>query len=391
MNRSNDGSDAGGATVLETDSSALGVSVIESDSLGGFRHGLVARLHNRQVQRMLVNIAAIFGIGIYVQVAAGQFFTVRIIENISVAIAVIAIIACAETLVMIAGAIDISVAGTVVMAGIIGGLCVEHGMPIWLAVIVCTLFGALVGLFNSALVVVIGVTSLIATIGTLYVTQGIANLLTNGIPVAGLPPTFSNLGNGFIGSVPNSAVIILIAVGFFLGLQRFTVFGRYVTAAGSNAQSAFLNGINVRLTLTGCFVLCGATSGFAGMVYASRVGTPVPAVDNDLLFQVIVACVVGGTSLFGGEGSVFGTFLAAVLIGVLYTALDLLGVSTFWQYIALGILLVLAVGLDVGLRHDTVVNLRRRLLLLLSNVRGAGPPAAEATAPISQRDVAGRK
>jgi ribose/xylose/arabinose/galactoside ABC-type transport system permease subunit len=314
------------------------------------------------VQRILVNIVGLLALVIYVQARTGLFMTTRNLENLSVEIVVITVCACAMTLVMVAGAIDVSVPGVVALSGVIAALLNAHGMPLWASFAIATACGAGVGLINSTLVLVVGVTSLIATIGTLYVSEGVGELITNGNTVAGTSENFSTLGNGFTAGIPNAVPIIVATVAVFVGIQRWTVLGRHVVAAGSNQQGAYLNGVSVKRVIATCFVLSGAAAGFGGVIYASRVGTAVPQIDNDLLFQVIVACVVGGTSLFGGEGSVFGTFVACVLIGAVNNSLDILGVSTFWQDIALGILLVAAVGLDVGLRQDGVMRLRARLL-----------------------------
>jgi len=321
-------------------------------------------LLDRDVQRLLVNIALILLIGAVAHVlGGGKFFTIRNLNALVVQISVVTIIACAMTLVMVAGSIDISVPGTVVLSGVIAGLLiVDAGFPMWLAFLVATLSGVVVGLVNSFLVINVGITSLIATIGTLYVTQGIANLLTNGLPIIGLPLDFSDVGSGYIAGIPIPLPIVVAVVVLFVAIQKLTRFGRYTVATGSNPQAAFLNGVNIRRTLTICFMLSGAAAGWGGVMYASRIGNPAPVVDNDLLFQIIVAIVIGGTGLNGGQGSVLGTFVGAVLIGVVNQSLNLLGVSTFWQYIALGVLLVFSVGSDEIMRRNSVRDLRRRLV-----------------------------
>ena len=145
-----------------------------------------------------------------------------------------------------------------------------------------------------------------------------------------------------------------------MGIQAFTLFGRWVVAVGSNSRASFLNGVNVTRTTAFCFILTGLAAGWAGVMYSSRLGNPSPQLDQGLLFAVIVAIVIGGTSLHGGEGSVIGTFVGAVLIGVVNNGLNLMGISTFYYYILLGILLVASVGSDTILRRDGFHNMRRR-------------------------------
>lgn len=310
------------------------------------------RLKNRDLQRIIINIVVIVLIGGATQIATGDFLLPRNLWGLFVQIGVVAMIAVPVSIVMVAGCIDVSLGGTVVLTGVVSGLLAAQGVPLWLAFVLAVLVGVLVGLLNTFLILCVGITSLIATIGTLYVTQGIGNLLTNGLPVAGVPPSYATIGSGtFAGSIPYQVPMVLGVVLLFIGIQRYTSLGRYSIATGSNRRGAFLNGVPVRRTIMICFVLSGAAAGWGGVVYGSRIGTPVPVVNQDLLFQVIVACVVGGTSLTGGRGTVFGAFTGAMLIATVNDALDLLGVSTFWQYIALGVLLVLAVGFDTGFRE----------------------------------------
>lgn len=329
---------------------AVEAPLAASESVTPARSLVWLRLQKREVQRPLINAAALFIIGGVVQVITGKFYTVGNIENIFVEIAVVAVIVCAESLVMVAGAIDVSVSGVVVLTGIVSGLLAQH-MALWLAFVLATLTGAFCGLVTSFLVLGVGITSLIATIGMLYVTEGVANLLTNGLPVVNLPSSYATVGSGRIGGVPWAMPMVFFVLIVFVAIQRYTILGRNAIAVGSNSNGAFLNGVNVRRTMTLCFVLCGTAAGWAGIVYASRIGNPESTLDNDLLFQVIVACVVGGTSLLGGQGTVFGAFLGAMLIATINNALDLLGINLFWQDISLGALLVIAVGLDTGLRN----------------------------------------
>jgi ribose transport system permease protein len=328
----------------------------------GLGHRIRLALLDRDVQRLLVNIGLVIVIGTAAHLMAnGKFFTARNLNALAIQISVVTIIASAMTLVMVAGSIDISVPGIVVVSGVASGIMIVNGVPMWLAFGLATLLGGVIGLINAYLVIGIGITSLIATIGSLYVTQGVANLMTNGLPVIGLPNSFSFIGTGFVGPVPLALPIMLGVVAVLVALQRLTRLGRYIVATGSNPQAAFLNGININRTLTTCFLLSGLAAGWGGVMYASRIGNPTPVVDNDLLFQVIVAIVIGGTSLNGGQGSVLGTFVGAVLIGVVNQTLNLMGVSTFWQYIALGVLLVLSVGSDMVMRRNSVRDIRRRV------------------------------
>ncbi len=341
----------------------------------GLRQRLMLSLYDRTLQRIITNLVVILLIGTYVQAQTGDFFTVRNGDALAIQIAVVSVVACAMTLVMVAGYIDVSVPGIVVLSGVVAGLLMVNGLPEWLAFILGIGSGVVVGLINSFLVTVVKIPSLIATIGTLYVCVGVANLLTNGLAISGLPLNFSTIGSGFVLGVPIAIPNMLGVVVILVVIQRFTRLGRHAIATGSNPQAAFLNGVNVQRTTTKVFMLSGAAAGWGGIMYASRIGNPSPVLDNDLLFQVIVAIVIGGTSLFGGQGSVIGTFTGALLIGVINNSLDLLGVSTFWQFISLGVLLVLSVGLDLVVRGDRVRRFRKSIASRLP--RGVGKTGKE--------------
>lgn len=336
------------------------------------RHLLWSYLQRRDVQRLLINISLIVVIGTIVHINTGLFWKVSNWEAISVQIAVVTIVACAMTLVMIAGHIDVSVSAIVVLGGIVAGLAIKAGAPIWLAFLMAVLAGGGIGVLNAILVLGVGITSLIATIGTLYGTLGLANLLTNGLPVAGLPEEFRYVGQGDFLGLPVSLWLIVLVVGVFVAIQAFTLFGRWVVAVGSNSRASFLNGVSVARTTALCFILTGLAAGWAGVMYSSRLGNPSPQLDQALLFQVIVAIVIGGTSLHGGEGSVLGTFVGAVLIGVVNNGLNLMGISTFYYYILLGALLVVSVGSDTILRRDGFHNFRRRFQRAGSSASAGG-------------------
>lgn len=304
--------------------------------------------------RLLAILGLIAVLALVLQYETGVFFDVRNLRALGIQIAVVTIISMAITFVMVAGHMDVSVAGIVALSGVLGALTIRAGLGIGAAIAVAVVAGALVGLANSALYLVFGITSFIGTIGTLYVSIGVSNLITNGIPVTQLPESFSNMGNGFVLGIP---IVVPIMAAFYLAflfVEKSTVLGRHIVAAGSNPEAAYDNGVHTSRIAVIVFVISGAVAGFAGLLYASRIGSATPALDNDLVFRVIVACVVGGTAMTGGRGTVTGTLLGSILIGVINNGLNLLGVSTYWQSIALGLLLVVAVAVNGHIRDRIV-------------------------------------
>jgi ribose transport system permease protein len=195
----------------------------------------------------------------------------------------------------------------------------------------------------------------------MYVSRGSALLLTDGTPVYSVPDGFKWLGTGYIGPVPVPVVVALIWVAVFTIVERRTILGRFGVAVGSNATAAELAGVPIRRTRFILSTLAGAAAGFAGCVWASRINSGLATVGVGFEFDVIVATILGGTTLLGGEGTIIGMFIGAVIVGVLNNGLNLLGVSSFWQTVALGTILVLAVGLDALLRRERAVfHFRRR-------------------------------
>lgn len=279
-----------------------------------------------------------------------NFVGINNVQNVLRQVAVTAIVAAAVTLVMVSGGLDLSVGGVVALSGVSAALLVASGMPVWLGFLAGVVVGLLVGLVNGLLVVGLGINSVIATLGTMTMTRGIAQLLTNGSPVHQVPSEFRWLGTGFFGPIPIPVVIMVIVVVAFIIIQKRTLLGKYTFAIGSNVDAARLSGIRVNKVRIQVFVLAGGMAGLGGVILASRLNSGQPNAGLGFEFAVIVAAVLGGTSLAGGEGRVSGTLVGALIVAVLGNGLNLLGVQTFWQNVVEGAVLILAVALDILLR-----------------------------------------
>jgi ribose transport system permease protein len=206
-------------------------------------------------------------------------------------------------------------------------------------------------LVNALLIVGLRINPVIATLGSLYVSRGVANLLTDGKPVHGVPADYGSLGTGFVGLVPRPVLIMLVVVVTLSVLQSRTVLGRYAAAIGSSTEAATLAGIRVERVRMLLYVLTGAAAGLGGIIVSSRLNSGQPTAATGFEFDVIVACILGGTTLRGGEGTIGGSVVGALIVGVLNNGLNLLGVQTFWQTIVQGTILVLAVALDLFIRE----------------------------------------
>ncbi|MGK0469318.1 ABC transporter permease, partial [Clostridium sp.] len=203
--------------------------------------------------------------------------------------------------------------------------------------------GSLIGLVNGVLISKGKIQAFIVTLATMTIFRGVTYVFTNGTPISGLGQKFSGIGNKTILGLPIPVVIMVIAFGIAFYVLSQTRYGRYLYALGGNEDSARLSGINTDKVKTLVYVICGATAALSGIIVTSRIGSASPNAGVGFELDAIAAVVVGGTSLSGGEGSVGGTIIGALIIGVLSNGLNLVNVSPFYQAIVKGLVILLAV------------------------------------------------
>lgn len=281
-----------------------------------------------------------------------SFFTVRNLTNLILQTSVIGIVTLAQYLIVLTGGIDISVGSVVGLAGVLAA-GVFGGRSVLSAIVVAIIVGAIVGALNGYLVAFRGLEAFIVTLGMLSLARGLVYAYTEGVPVEPRAADFTAIaGSGVLGFPVLGIIWILFAVGIWF-LVRRTVFGRRVFAVGSNRDAARASGIPVRATLLTVYVLAGAMVGFAGFLLASRVGVGTPTAGNLYELSAIAGVVIGGTSLRGGRGRVFGTFVGALIFGVISDLLVLLNISTYLQDAFSGALVIVAIFLTtVRIRRD---------------------------------------
>ncbi|MDR0345946.1 MAG: ABC transporter permease [Nocardiopsaceae bacterium] len=299
--------------------------------------------------------------------ANSSFLTVGNIEAVLLGVSVEGMIAVGMTVLLASGGFDLSVGSVLAFGGVVGGLIVLGGVPapaaILLAVVVC----AAIGLINGFLIAKAKINCFIVTLGALSVVQGGVLLAAGGFGVTNLPSAFTAIGQKSIATVqlPIIIVIVLAIIGDFL-LRRGRVF-RYAYYVGSNERAARLTGIPVERVQMAGYVLTAALAGFAGVVQAARFGSASVEVGQTTPLDVIAAVVIGGASLAGGAGTVLGSMLGVLLLQLIINALNLLGVATYWQPIASGLVLIVAVGVDVLTGRLQTSRLRSRLARLRSS------------------------
>ncbi|MGH3719879.1 MAG: ABC transporter permease [Pseudonocardiaceae bacterium] len=319
--------------------------------MGSGRGGIPWRAAWRDRVRAAVSQLAAAGavvvLFVYLSFASGVFLSASNLVNIGVQSAVVAIIAIGMTMVIITAGIDLSVGSVAALSGVLGAmLVVKYGVGVPLAIVVGTATGAVTGVVNGLLVTRAGMAPFIATLGMLSVARGLAYIVTGSVAVSGAPPEFTLLGQGKLGSLPIPILALaVVALSGHVVLTR-TKLGRYSYAIGSNVEAARLSGIPVKRYLTIVYVISGILAGFGGMMAASRVDSGQPNFGIGLELDVIAATVIGGASLFGGEGKVIGTLLGALLIALIRNGSVLLDINTFYQQVIIGVIIWIAVFWD---------------------------------------------
>jgi ribose transport system permease protein len=301
----------------------------------------------RSAVSQLAAAGAVVVLFIYLSFASDAFISANNLINIGVQSAVVAIIAIGMTIVIITAGIDLSVGSVAALSGVLGALLVvQYGVPVPLAIVGGAATGALAGVVNGVLVTRAGMAPFIATLGMLSVARGLVYIVTGSVAVSGAPPEFKLLGQGRLGALPLPilALVIVALAGHFV-LTR-TKLGRYAYAMGSNIEAARLSGIPVKRYLSIVYIISGTLAGIAGMIAASRVDSGQPNFGIGLELDVIAATVIGGASLFGGEGTVIGTLLGALLIALIRNGSVLLDINTFYQQVIIGVIIWIAVYWD---------------------------------------------
>jgi ribose/xylose/arabinose/galactoside ABC-type transport system permease subunit len=320
--------------------------------------GAAAPVPSGRAQGIRQRLTSITGIGpllialvlicLFLTLTTDSFLTTSNLTNIIVQTSVVGIAAVGGTLVIITSGIDLSVGSNVALSGMVAAYAMKHDLvPGGLGgVAMALLVGVLIGSFNGASTTVLRLTPFIATLAMLAMARGLTQQVSQGQTIFGFPASYTVLGNGSIAGI--QAPVVVTVVVFLIGhvLLTRTSFGHQVYALGGNREAARLAGIPVRRVEFAVYALAGLCAGLAAVVLTGRLDSALASGATGLELQVIAAVVIGGTSLFGGRGSLAGTFLGVVLIGVIVNGLTLLNVNPFWQQFVQGAVIFVAVLLD---------------------------------------------
>ncbi len=340
----------------------------------GDTSSLAALLRRSAIGRYAGVLVGLLIVSIYLSITQDSFLTWNNITNIVASNSVVLILAIGATFVIISAGIDLSTVSAMAACALVFGLVLEAGWAAPLAIAATLAFGLFIGSLNGFMISKLKISFLVVTLGTLSIFQSFALVVNDGATIS----VFSTDGfgfvksfvNGSIGPIPTlmifNAVLLLIAG----GVLRYTSFGRALFAVGSNPEAARLNGVNVAAVLLAVYAIAGLAAGLASIVQVGRLTGASPESDPALLMTVIAAVLIGGTAYTGGEGGVLGTMIGVLFLGVIQNGLTLSDVSSFWQGMVSGLILIGAVGLGM-LRGRGLRKRRARA----SRTPGEGGPA----------------
>lgn len=301
--------------------------------------------------RQLGTLTGLVGLCVVLWAATPFFLTVSNLLNIAEQAAIIAIVAVGMTFVIITGGIDLSVGSVLAFAGVVMASVLHADVPLPLALAAALGTGLFCGLVNGALITVGRLPPFIATLGMMSVARGTALMFTEGRPVSGFGGGFRSLATGEVLGLPASVVIMAgVYVLAHLVLTR-TKLGRYTYAIGGNEEAALLSGVNVKFYKAAVYGIAGMLSGLAAVILTARLNSAQPIAGMMYELDAIAATVIGGTSLLGGEGTVLGTLIGALIMAVLRNGLNILGVSSFVQQVVIGSVIIVAVLIDMWLKR----------------------------------------
>ncbi|MDR3765625.1 MAG: ribose ABC transporter permease [Butyricicoccus sp.] len=275
-----------------------------------------------------------------------NFFRLSNFSNVLKQISVYAIIGYGVTFIIITTGIDLGLGAYMALAGVVAAYLAQTTMPGVVSVLAGAVIGILIGLVNGLLISITRIPPFIATLGMTTITRGIALLITNGKPVSRLSESFRWWGGGRLLGIPTPIVWLIVLTVVSWILLDHMKFGQYTRAIGGNEKAAVISGINIFKYKVLIYTFGGFCCGLAGVILAARVASGSPSAADGYELDAIAGSVIGGTSMMGGSGSIFGVLIGAMVIGVLNAGLNMLGVSSYWQEIVKGVIIIVAVVAD---------------------------------------------
>lgn len=280
-------------------------------------------------------------------IATPAFFTKDNILNVLRQVATNSNLAIGLTMAIIIGGIDLSVGAVLAFSGLLCASFISDGMNLGLAVLLAFTLGALFGLLNGLIIAYTNMPPFVVTLATQNIARGIVNVYANGQPINARNPVFNFLGVGYLLGIPLPVIYSFVLLAVMILILGRSKFGRQLYAVGGNEEAARFSGINIKKVKIIVYTLCGALASFSGIILAARMYSGQPTAGDGFELDAIAASVLGGVSFSGGVGKLGGTIIGVLVLGVLTNGLNLLNINSFWQYIIKGIIILLAVYLDI--------------------------------------------
>jgi inositol transport system permease protein len=292
-------------------------------------------------------IIAFIAICLVLSLVNPKFLTLPNLRIIFTQVSINALLAFGVTFVIITGGIDLSLGSMVAIVSVMtASFARPDTYPVIVPLLVGLLTGAAFGLFNGTIITKSKVPPFIVTLGTMTIARGLALIVSNGRPISNLSDSFNFIGGGQLLGIPFPIIVLFIAFAGCHTLLKKTIWGRYMYAIGGNEVAARASGINVTKIKMTVYILCGVLTALGGILLTSRITTGQPNAGQGFELDAIAAAIIGGTSTSGGKGTITGTLIGALIIGVINNGLDLLNVSSYYQQLAMGVIIIAAVVLD---------------------------------------------
>jgi ribose transport system permease protein len=297
--------------------------------------------------RVFLATVGLFLLGLFLSILSPHFLTVSNILNVLRQISMIAVVAIGMTYVIITGGIDLSVGSVLALSAVCAASLMTHGVNMYLAATAGLMIGAVCGFLNGILIVTkIKMPPFVATLAMMSVGRGLSMVITQGTPIYGLPGEFGFIAGGYLLNIPMPVIIMVLL--YVIGdiHLSYVKTGMYYFAVGGNEEAARVAGVDAKRVKLSAYVISGLTAAIGGMILASRLVSVEPLAGLGYELDAIAAAVIGGASLYGGEGSLLGTLIGAIITGVLRNGLNLLNVSPYWQQVVVGAVIASVVSIN---------------------------------------------
>ena len=304
-----------------------------------------------ELMQLLYRLSAAFLICIILSLLSDSFLSLGNILNVLRQASLLFFIASGLTLVVLTAGLDLSVGANVALSACLAGTVIQHtGSPL-LGILTGLVAGGIVGLLNGVMVTALRIPSFIATYGMLWVLNGLTYWYMGGETIHGFPPGFRQIGSGYLFGLPIPVYLLLIFLAIGTAFAQRTIWGQEIYALGANPVAARLSGIPVARRLLLVYCVSGTMAGLASIIFLARLNSAEADIGESLTLPAIAAVLIGGTSLFGGIGTVFGTFIGALILTLVLNGMNLLSVNANWQPFITGVIVIVAVWLDMTTRR----------------------------------------